>query len=84
MRATALSSALIDLRGWLLLAHCAQCRAMRRLSVDVLADQVGSDTLLRDLLPKLRCYRCDDPPRAVKLSDGGGVAAREVWVLGEP
>jgi hypothetical protein len=73
-RATALASPLSDFYGWNLLPHCARCRVMRQIRVD----QVGSGTLLRDVLPRLRCQRCGDPPRAVKLSDGGGPAGREV------
>jgi hypothetical protein len=83
-RATALASALAAYRGWFLLIHCAGCGRLRLLPVSELADRVGGDTLLRDILPWLRCQRCGDPPRAVKLSDGDGPAAREVWLLGAP
>jgi hypothetical protein len=81
-RATALASRLSDYRGWNLLPHCARCRVMRQISIARLADQVGKRTLLRDVLPRLRCHTCGNPPRAMKLSDGGGVSNMEVWVLG--
>jgi hypothetical protein len=81
-RATALALPLSVFRGWNLLPHYARCRAMRQIRVDQPAEQKGDGTLLRDVLPRLRCQRCGDSPWAVKLSDGGGPAGREVWVLG--
>jgi hypothetical protein len=84
IRATALASALSDFRGWTLYPHCARCRVLRQLPVNELANQVGGGTLLRDVLPKLRCQKCGDPPKAVKMSDGGGPSAREVWLIGGP
>jgi hypothetical protein len=82
-RATALASALSDYCGWHLFPHCARCRVLRMLPIAELADQVGGGTLIRDVLPRLRCQRCGEPPRAVKLSDGGGPSALKVWLLGE-
>jgi hypothetical protein len=78
-RATALASAaLADYRGWLLFIQCTQCGMLQRLPVSELAAEVGGGTLLRGVLPRLRCQRCGEAPGAVKLSDDGGPAAREV------
>jgi hypothetical protein len=52
--------------------------------IDDLVDQEGSGTLIRDVLPRLRCQRCGNRPHAVKLSDEGEPSAREVWVLDGP
>jgi hypothetical protein len=57
---------------------------MRMLPVTRLIEQVGEAALIGDVLPRLRCQRCGEVPRAVKLSEGGGPASREVWVLGSP
>ncbi len=83
-RATALASTLATFRGWHLLAHCAHCKAMRLLPVTRLIEQVGEAALFADVLPRLRCQRCGEAPPAVKLSEGGGPSAREVWVMGSP
>lgn len=81
-RATALASTLSAFRGWNLLIHCAGCRVMRRLSINELAKHVGDGAVLRNVLPRLRCTDCGELPRRVKLSDGPGPGAREVWVVG--
>jgi hypothetical protein len=83
-RATALASTVGDYRGWHLLVHCSQCRAMQMLPCSWLASEMRADTLLRDVLPRLRCQKCGDPPQSVKLSPGGGPSEREVWLLGSP
>jgi hypothetical protein len=83
-RAIALASPLVTYRDWNLLIHCAGCGRLRQLPVSELADRVGDRTLLRDVLPWLRCQQCGSPPRAVKLSDGDGQSAREVWLTGGP
>jgi hypothetical protein len=70
-RATALASRLSDYSSWNLLPHCTCCRVMRQIRVDRLADQVGEGTLLRDVLPRLRCQRCGDPPNAVSCQMAG-------------
>jgi hypothetical protein len=45
----------------------------------------GAGTLLRDVLPRLRCEKCGEAPASVLLTDGGpAVSARRVWVLGGP
>jgi hypothetical protein len=81
-RATALATPLSAYRGWAILPHCANCRVMRQLAVDRLAQQVGSGTLLRDVLPRLRCSRCGEAPQGVLLCDDGGPSRREVWLSG--
>ena len=83
-RATALASALAIYRDWNLLIHCAGCGRLRPLPVSELADRVGDRTLLRGVLPWLRCQECGSPPRAAKLSDDDGPSAREVWLMGGP
>jgi hypothetical protein len=80
-RATALASALHDFRGWQLLAHCPRCRVMRQIPVNRLAGQVGDGMLLRDVLPRLRCHRCGEPPRAVKLSSAPPPAVASTSIL---
>jgi hypothetical protein len=55
---------------------------MRQLAVATLAEKLGAGTLLADVLPKLRCHRCREQPRSVKLSDGGGPRRLEVWLSG--
>lgn len=82
-RATALASPLSAFPRWLLLPHCGRCKVMRQIKVDVLAAQLGSGTLLRDVVPRLRCQRCGEPPRGVLLSDDQGPSAREVWIVGD-
>jgi hypothetical protein len=52
--------------------------------VSQLADHHRQRRVAAGHLPRLRCQRCGDPPRAVKQSDGGGPAAREVWLTGGP
>jgi hypothetical protein len=81
-RATALASTLGTYRGWFLFAYCAHCQALRMMPVARLIEQAGPGTLLRHVMPRLRCSRCGAPPRSAKLSDGGGPSARAVWVLG--
>jgi hypothetical protein len=81
-RATALASPLSAYRGWNLLPYCARCRVMYQIRVDQLAEQEGDGTLLADILPRLRCQRCEEPPQGVKLSDAGGPSGREVWLMG--
>jgi hypothetical protein len=83
-RATALTATLGTYRGWNLMIHCVGCGRLRQLPVSELADRVSGGTLLRDMLPWLRCQRCGKAPSAMKLSDGDGPSAREVWLTGGP
>jgi hypothetical protein len=55
---------------------------MRMLIVDRLAEQVGLETLLDNVVPRLRCSRCGEPPWDVLLSDNKGPGRREILVMG--
>src|SRR4051794_4286773 len=68
-RATALASPLSTFVGWHLLAHCAQC-GVRHLEVSDLVGQIGGGALVRDVVARLRCRRCNELPQLVELCDG--------------
>lgn len=51
---------LAEHRGFRLHAYCQlpSCRHHDWVAVDTLADRLGGDTVLAEILPRLRCSRC--------------------------
>ena len=56
--------------GWQLSANCPRCRLIRRVLISDLARQVPPQTLIKDVVVRLRCQTCGTPPNWVCLADG--------------
>jgi len=64
--------------GWQLSANCPRCRLIRRVMISDLARQVSPQTLIQDVVARLRCQTCGTPPDWVCLADGVEGMGRKV------
>lgn len=84
-RSDALMTELRHFARWTLSVNCPRCRDLRLLDISMVMARVGAGTLVRDVLPRLRCQTCGTPPDWVKLADGvegTGKPVRKVQLVG--
>jgi hypothetical protein len=85
--AATLAAPLRQFQTWRLMVFCSHCRLLVRLEVDRLVARQG-DKLVGDVVQRLQCSRCGNPPASVKLADGtqgeGRAGFQEVDLIPAP
>lgn len=74
----AMLSQLSMFTGWQLSANCPRCRLIRRVLISDLARPLQPQTLIQDVVTRLRCQTCSTPPDWVCLADGVEGMGRKV------
>lgn len=64
--------------GWQLSANCPRCRLIRRVMISDLIAQLGKETIIGDIVARLRCQTCGTHPDWVCLADGVEGMGRKV------